>query len=118
MSERDEPATAETPCAEPPDSPARAPDPPDVYDLLLAPAGQLDADPLAWAPGVGAARGDGGEAGRPDGGRAVWRGRCSARGRGESGTTIGGGPASTAALGTAWTDGQSHRPSTFWAAVR
>ena len=49
MSERDEPATAETPCAEPPDSHARAQDPPDVYDLLLALAGRLDDDLLAWA---------------------------------------------------------------------
>ena len=49
MSERDEPATAETPCAEAPDSPARAQDPPDVYDLLLALAGRLDDDLLAWA---------------------------------------------------------------------
>jgi hypothetical protein len=49
VSERDEPATAETPCAEPPDSPARAQDPPDVYDLLLALAGRLDDDLLAWA---------------------------------------------------------------------
>ena len=49
MSERDEPATAETPCAETPDSRARAQDPPDVYDLLLALAGRLDDDLLAWA---------------------------------------------------------------------
>ena len=49
MSERDEPATAETPCAEAPDSRARAQDPPDVYDLLLALAGRLDDDLLAWA---------------------------------------------------------------------
>ena len=49
MSERDEPATAETPCAEAPDSRARAQDPPDVHDLLLALAGRLDDDLLAWA---------------------------------------------------------------------
>jgi hypothetical protein len=49
VSERDEPATAETPCAEAPESAARTQDPPEVYDLLLALAGRLDDDLLAWA---------------------------------------------------------------------
>ena len=49
MSERDEPATAETPCAEAPDDVTRAQDPPDVHELLLALAGRLDDDLLAWA---------------------------------------------------------------------
>ncbi|MBL8926750.1 MAG: hypothetical protein JNM77_10990, partial [Pseudonocardia sp.] len=49
MSEQDEPATAETPCAGIPGSPPGPQDPPDVYDLLLALAGRLDDDLLAWA---------------------------------------------------------------------
>ena len=47
MNEPDECATAENPCAEVADP--RAQDPPDVYDLLLALAGRLDDDLLAWA---------------------------------------------------------------------